>query len=68
MPPRKISKGHFFAMGDNRDHSGDSRVFGEVDSKLLRGKAVRFFFSMDPEWSFPFFRFDRFFASMYRRY
>ena len=47
FPPQKVKPGHYFMMGDNRDYSSDSRVWGEVDASLLRGKAWRLYWSWD---------------------
>src|SRR3989344_9055364 len=35
-----IPEDHYFAMGDNRPHSSDSREFGPINKKLIIGKAV----------------------------
>ena len=46
--PVKIPAGHYFAMGDNRDNSKDSRVWGFVPFELFKGRALVIWWSRDP--------------------
>jgi len=37
--PVTVAPGHYFMMGDNRDNSMDSRFWGQLDERLIKGRA-----------------------------
>lgn len=52
-----VRPGHFFVMGDNRDFSYDSRFWGFVPHRHIKGKAILVWFSMIFPWNDEAFRF-----------
>ncbi|MFV0477276.1 MAG: signal peptidase I [Parahaliea sp.] len=50
-----VKPGHYFMMGDNRDNSSDSRVWGQVPEHDIVGKAFAIWMHWDSLFSIPSF-------------
>jgi signal peptidase I len=46
-PPVHVEANHYYVLGDHRDASNDSRVWGTVDRKYIYGKAVFVYWPLD---------------------
>ena len=52
--PLVVPEGHYWLMGDNRDHSLDSRFMGPVPRRVIRGKPLFIYYSFDRGAGAPF--------------
>ncbi len=57
----KVEKDHFYMVGDNRDHSNDSRFWGSVPYANIVGKPWFVYFSWDDDYKI---RWNRIFRSV----
>lgn len=50
--PVDVPKNHFFALGDNREDSVDSRTWGPVPYSCLKGRVALVWLSLNPQGTF----------------
>jgi len=63
VPPLRVPEGSVYVMGDNREQSSDSRVFGVISLDEVVGKVGRVVASVDPD-NYFMPRFERFFMPL----
>ncbi|MDH5405675.1 MAG: signal peptidase I [Candidatus Aminicenantes bacterium] len=47
--PQRIPPDHYFGLGDNRDNSRDSRYWGFIPQKLIKGKPLLIYWSYEAQ-------------------
>lgn len=55
----EVGVGEYLVMGDNRDHSADSRTWGLASGDNVVGKAIAIWAHKDPGWHLPTFSRNR---------
>lgn len=46
--PVILAGDHYYVVGDNRDYSSDSRIWGPLDRKLIYGKYLKKYYDAGP--------------------
>jgi len=62
--PLQVPFGQIFVLGDNRDNSKDSRYWGFLDLKYIKGKAFLTYWSWKPDPSSPELKFPYIFSAL----